>query len=247
MPHAKVRTLFDSVFAPPAQPEANACGAIPALIEGVIPLPTVLGLRSRGALERLYAREHLSAREIERLIGASHAGVLRALDRFSILRNGDGRKRPGQLPFGFDYLNHQLVKNGAEQAAIRMLRQYRAGGLSLRKIAGSLNVPDGQYSRAPGGKSKRAFRVVAPQSWPCPSPQGIQTCRYSVTNGQWAIRTPGLWLRRPSLYPAELIAQRHADGGDHVQRVVAKAQETESEDHAEQNKFSAQSEVCNKS
>jgi hypothetical protein len=31
------------------------------------------------------------------------------------------------------------VKNGAEQAAIRMMRQYQAGGLSLREIAGNLN------------------------------------------------------------------------------------------------------------
>ena len=36
--------------------------------------------------------------------------------------------------------SHQLVKNGAEQAAIRMMRQYRAGGLSLREIAGNLNL-----------------------------------------------------------------------------------------------------------
>ena len=41
--------------------------------------------------------------------------------------------------FGFDYLNHQLVKNSAEQATIRMMRQYRAAGLSLRDIAGNLN------------------------------------------------------------------------------------------------------------
>jgi hypothetical protein len=44
------------------------------------------------------------------------------------------------LRFGFDYINHQLVKNSAEQAAIRMMRQYRAGGLSLREIAGNLNL-----------------------------------------------------------------------------------------------------------
>ena len=66
--------------------------------------------------------------------------MLEALDRFGIPRNGNGRKRTGHLPFGFDYLNHQLVKNGAEQAAIRMMRQYRAGGLSLREIAGNLNL-----------------------------------------------------------------------------------------------------------
>jgi hypothetical protein len=97
----------------------------------------VLGLRSKGALEALYRRKHLSAREISRLAGASRAGVLGALDRFGIPETG--HKRIGPLPFGFDYLNHQLVKNGAEQAAIRMMRQYRAGGMSLREIAGNLN------------------------------------------------------------------------------------------------------------
>ncbi len=100
----------------------------------------MLGLRSRGVLERLYTSEHLSAKEIERLLGVSHAGALEALDRFAIPRNGNGRKRTGQLPFGFDYLDHQLMKNGAEQAAIRMMRQYRAGGLSLREIAGNLTL-----------------------------------------------------------------------------------------------------------
>jgi hypothetical protein len=30
--------------------------------------------------------------------------VLKALDRFSIPRNGNGHKRTGHLPFGFDYL-----------------------------------------------------------------------------------------------------------------------------------------------
>ena len=66
--------------------------------------------------------------------------VLEALDRFGIPKNGNGHKRVGPLPFGFDYLNHQLVKDRAEQATIRMMRQYRAGGLSLREIAGSLNL-----------------------------------------------------------------------------------------------------------
>ncbi len=90
-------------------------------------------------LEALYRTEQLSAREIERLIGASHAGVLKALDRFAIPRNGNGHKRTGQLPFGFDYLNCQLVENAAEQAAIRKMRRYRAGWLSLRQIAGNFN------------------------------------------------------------------------------------------------------------
>ena len=65
--------------------------------------------------------------------------VLEALDRFGIPRNGNGHKRTGHVPFGFDYLNHRLVKNSAEQAVIRMMRQHRADGLSLREIAGNLN------------------------------------------------------------------------------------------------------------
>ena len=120
---------------PPNQPNANTRVAVPALIEGVIPLPPVIGLRSRGVLETLYRKKHLSAREIERLLGVSHAGVLEALDRLAIPRNGNGRKRTGQLPFGFDYLNYQLVENAVEQAAIRKMRRYWAGGLSLRQIA----------------------------------------------------------------------------------------------------------------
>jgi hypothetical protein len=101
-------------------------------------------LRARPSKQRragaLYSSEHLPAREIERLLGVSHTGVLEALDRVAISGNGNGRKRTGQLPFGFDYVGYQLVKNGVKQAAIRMMRKYRAGGLSLREIAGDLNL-----------------------------------------------------------------------------------------------------------
>jgi len=110
--------------------------------------PGYLGARARGSLrcpwsrsylEGLCSGQHLSIREITRLTGASLAAVLEALDRFGIHQNGNGHKRTGHLPFGFDYLNCQLVKNKAEQASIRMMRQYRTGGLSLREIAGELN------------------------------------------------------------------------------------------------------------
>ena len=100
-----------------------------------MPLPLLLGLRSRSALGRLYAGERLSVREISRLVGSSRS----ALSRFGIPPNECRRKRTGTLPFGFDYLNHQLVENGVEQTTIRMMRQYRAGGMSLREIAGNLN------------------------------------------------------------------------------------------------------------
>jgi len=96
-------------------------------------------LQSKVFLEGLYKGEHLSAREIARLAGASRSTVLEAVDRFGVPRNENGHKRTGHVPFGLDYLNHQLVKNSAEQAAIRMMRQYKAGGLSLREIAGNLS------------------------------------------------------------------------------------------------------------
>jgi hypothetical protein len=43
------------------------------------------------------------------------------------------------MPFGFDYRNHRLLRNSIEQAAIQMMRQCRAGGLSLREIVANLN------------------------------------------------------------------------------------------------------------
>jgi hypothetical protein len=96
-------------------------------------------LRSKSYLEQLYVGRHLSAREIARLADVSRSAVLEALDRSGIPQNGNGHKRPGHIPFGFDYLNYHLVKNKAEQGVIRLIRQGRAGGLSLRQIAGQLN------------------------------------------------------------------------------------------------------------
>jgi len=124
---------------PRGQQKANTCGAVPELIEDYIALPSLLRLRSRSYIEGLYSKQHLSVREIARLAEVSRSAVLEALRRFGIPQNGDGYQRSGHLPFGFDYLNHQLVKNKGQQAVIRMMRQYRAGGLSLREIAGSLN------------------------------------------------------------------------------------------------------------
>ena len=134
-----MRGLFEPVPSPPAKQKANGHAVPPALIEDAIPLPSLLVLRSRSYLDGLYSKQHLSVREIERLADVSRSVVLEALDRFGIPQNGNGHKRTGHLPFGFDFLNHQLAKNKAEQATIRMMRQYRAGGLSLREIAGNLN------------------------------------------------------------------------------------------------------------
>jgi hypothetical protein len=133
------RGPFDSGFAPPDQPKANTNPTVPALIEGVVLIPPVLSLRSKGTLERLYTREQFSAREISRLAGASRSGVLEALDRFNIPRDQDRLTRVGPVLFGFDFINHRLIRNGAEQATIRMMREHRAAGLSLRQIVDTLN------------------------------------------------------------------------------------------------------------
>jgi hypothetical protein len=66
-------TLFEPVPSPPSQQKANARAA-PALIEDTLPLPALLFLRSRSYLDGLYSRQHLSAREIERLLGVSMLG-----------------------------------------------------------------------------------------------------------------------------------------------------------------------------
>ena len=65
--------------------------------------------------------------------------ALGALGRFGILQRGKGRTHPGQLHFGYDYRDYRLMKNQAEQSVIRLMRQARAGGLTLRQIAGQLN------------------------------------------------------------------------------------------------------------
>ena len=110
-----------------------------ALIEDTIPLPSLLQLRSKSYLEQLYTGRYLSVREIANLTDLSYSVVLATMDRFGIPQNGNGHKRPGQTPFGFEYIDYQLKKSKAEQEVIRMIRQYRAGGLSLRQIAGRLN------------------------------------------------------------------------------------------------------------
>ena len=69
----------------------------------------------------------------------SRSTALAALRRCGIPKSGRNRTHPGQLPFGYDYQDNRLVMNQAEQGVIRMMGQARAGGLSLRQIAGQLN------------------------------------------------------------------------------------------------------------
>jgi len=112
------------------------------LIEDAVGLPSRLLLKSRNYVRRLYVRQGLSAREIGRLLDVSHSTVLSAVNGFGLDGKGrrDGqRRRKGQLPFGYVLVDHRLEKNTEEQAVIRMVRQLRANGRTLRAIAEELN------------------------------------------------------------------------------------------------------------
>ena len=52
--------------------------------------------------------------------------------------NGD-RKVKGQIPFGFVAVDNRLVRSDDEQQVIRLVRQLRRKGLSLRAVAEELN------------------------------------------------------------------------------------------------------------
>jgi hypothetical protein len=106
--------------------------------DGIPPNCKVVGA-IKTYLAQLYRDRHLSARQIARLTEVSRSTALSALGRFGILKNGKRCTHPGQLPFGYDYCDYRLMKNQAEQGVIRLMRQGRAGGLSLRQIAGQLN------------------------------------------------------------------------------------------------------------
>lgn len=95
-------------------------------------------MRSKAYLSQLYRGRQLSARQVARLTEVSRSTALAALRRCGIPKSGRNRTHPGQLPFGYDYQDNRLVMNQAEQGVIRMMGQARAGGLSLRQIAGQL-------------------------------------------------------------------------------------------------------------
>jgi len=51
-----------------------------------------------------------------------------------------GEKTGGNVPFGFEVVSGKLIENEAEQAVIEKIKELRANGLSLRKIADRLNA-----------------------------------------------------------------------------------------------------------
>lgn len=50
-----------------------------------------------------------------------------------------GEKTGGNVPYGFSQEGGKLVENEEEQATLQMMRQLKADGLSLQKIANKLN------------------------------------------------------------------------------------------------------------
>jgi hypothetical protein len=66
---------------------------------------------------------HLSSREIGREIDISHQAVLSAIEKYGLNgTNGATALRPGQIPFGWDYVDCQLKKNCEEQEVIGIIK-----------------------------------------------------------------------------------------------------------------------------
>jgi IS30 family transposase len=98
-------------------------------------------LRNRSYVSNLYIKRDLPIREIARQLKVSHSTVIECLKRLGIHDKGSKKRviTQGQIPFGYDYKNGKLQKNQEEQEVIRIIKQLRSGGLSLRGIAKELN------------------------------------------------------------------------------------------------------------
>jgi hypothetical protein len=60
------------------------------------------------------------------------------LQRYRKAYKKSQNERVGELPYGFqEGVDGKLIKHEGEQANIRIIRQYRAEGLSLRAIVGA--------------------------------------------------------------------------------------------------------------
>jgi len=71
----------------------------------------------------------------------SYSTVIECLRRLAIHDKGSKKRviTQDQIPFGFNYKNGKLEKNKEEQDVIRIIKQLRSSGLSLRGIARELN------------------------------------------------------------------------------------------------------------
>ena len=96
-------------------------------------------MQSKQHIKSLVNR-HLSSREIGRELDISHQAVLSAIEKFGLNEsNGLDRHKPGQIPFGWNYVDFQLKKNREEQEVIRIIKQLKSSGFSLRGISSELN------------------------------------------------------------------------------------------------------------
>lgn len=121
-------------------PNGKFSGDTFALVRDLIPLPGILLLKSKAFLKRLYHDENLSTNAIAQRIGSSQSSVSDAIQKHGLNREPkDYAKRPQHVPYGFDFKNGKIVQNRKEQQVIRMIRQLRSAGLTLRDIAAHLN------------------------------------------------------------------------------------------------------------
>ena len=96
-------------------------------------------MQSKQHLKTL-VKQHLSSREIGRELQISHQAVLSAIEKCGLNgSNGTDRQKPGQIPFGWDYIDYQLKKNREEQEVIRVIKQLKSSGFSLRGISSKFN------------------------------------------------------------------------------------------------------------
>ncbi|MBE7439258.1 MAG: recombinase family protein [Spirochaetales bacterium] len=110
------------------------------LLRDRIPLPGILLLKSKGFLKRLYHDEGLSTNAIARRIGVGQSTVSDAIQKHGLAKKTeDYAKRPQHVPFGYEYKGGKYVSNPKEQQTIRMIRQLRNAGMTLRDIAAHLN------------------------------------------------------------------------------------------------------------
>jgi predicted transcriptional regulator len=111
------------------------------LIQENISLPGHLLLKNSSYISSLRLKHKLTMREIARRLNTSHSAVIQALNRAGITKTlpSSPDRRKGQIPFGFDCIDFKLVKNMSEQEAIRIIRQMKITGLSLRACAREMN------------------------------------------------------------------------------------------------------------
>jgi len=110
------------------------------IVSDRIPLPGILLLKSKGFLKRLYHDEKLSTNAIARRIGVGQSTVSDAIQKHGLAKNPENyAKRPQHVPFGYEYKSGKFVSNPSEQQTIRMIRQLRTAGMTLRDIAAYLN------------------------------------------------------------------------------------------------------------